>query len=61
MGRFGSARANTSINFVGFSANTTAWLGKFFLKVNLQDEPQYVMFYVANVDKSIDQVILGRH
>ena len=51
----------TSINFVGFSANTTACLGKILLKVNIQDVPQYVLFYVANVDESIEQVILGRH
>ena len=51
----------TSINFVGFSANTTACLGFFLLKVNLQDEPQYVLFYVANVNESIEHVILGRH
>ena len=51
----------TSINFVGFSANTTACLGKILLKVNIQDVPQYVLFYVANVGESIEQVILGRH
>ena len=51
----------TLINFVGFSANTTACLGKILLKVNIQDVPQYVLFYVANVGESIEQVILGRH
>ena len=51
----------TSINFVGFSANTTACLGKILLKVSIQDVPQYVLFYVANVGESIEQVILGRH
>ena len=51
----------TLINFVGFSANTTACLGIFLLKVNLQDEPQYVLFYVANMNESIEQVILGCH
>ena len=51
----------TLINFVGFSANTTACLGKILLKVNIQDAPQYVLFYVANMNESIEQVILGRH
>ena len=51
----------TSINFVGFSANTTACLGKILIKVSIQDVPQYVLFYVANVGESIEQVILGRH
>ena len=51
----------TSINFVGFLANTTACLGKILLKVNTQDVPQYVLFYASNVDESIEQVILRHH
>ena len=51
----------TSINFVGFSVNMTIFLGKILLKVNIQDVSQYVLFYVANVDESIEQVILGCH
>ena len=51
----------TLINFVGFSANETACLGKILLKLSIQDVPQYVLFYVANVDEYIEQIILGRH
>lgn len=51
----------TLINFVGFLANMTACLGKILVKLNMQDVPQYVLFYVANVDKSIEKIILGHH
>ena len=62
VGCYGEAQAKPSfVNFVEFSSNTTACLGKVLIKVNSQDEPLYVMFYVASMDKFVEHVILGHH
>lgn len=49
----------STLNFLGFSTVAIICLGILILKINVQDEPMYISFYVANVIEFVEHVILG--
>src|SRR5271156_112156 len=46
--------------FQSFSKIKTPSLGTVFLKLSIQNQPLYDLFYVANKNQVVERVVLGR-
>lgn len=46
--------------FHSFSKEATPSLGKWCIKISIQDQPMYCTFYIANKDQALVDVVLGR-
>ena len=51
----------TDFTIKSFNNTTTQCLGTCYVKIRIQDEYMYELFYVANTHQAVERIVLGRY